>query len=77
MDEMRSIEPEADYEGTAPVADRAPSIGSDERRMQVRAYNFWVAMLGNRVYPSIEDLDPEQAGDFGPHSVLLDFTAGG
>ncbi len=32
---------------------------------------------GSRVYPSIEDLDPQTAGDFGPHSVLLDFTAGG
>ncbi len=77
MDEMRSIEPEADYEGSAAVADRAPSIGTDERRMHVRAYNFWVSLLGARTYPSIEDLDPRSAGDFGPHSVLLDFTAGG
>jgi len=45
--------------------------------MHVRAYNFWVSMLGGRVYPSIEALDPRTAGDFGPHSVLLDFTAGG
>ena len=78
MDEMRSIEPEVDYEGTEPApSDRAPSIGSDERRMHVRAYNFWVSMLGSRVYPSIEDLAPQTAGDFGPHSVLLDFTSGG
>ena len=77
MDEMRSIEPEAEPDGTDHAADRAPSIGSDERRMHVRAYNFWVSMLGSRVYPSIEDLDPQAAGDFGPHSVLLDFTAGG
>jgi hypothetical protein len=77
MDEMRSIEPEADPDGMDHAVDRAPSIGSDERRMHVRAYNFWVSMLGSRVYPSIEDLDPQTAGDFGPHSVLLDFTAGG
>ncbi|OYY88950.1 MAG: hypothetical protein B7Y45_13835 [Sphingomonas sp. 28-66-16] len=51
-------------------------IGSDERRMQVRAYNYWVSLLGGRAYPSIEDLDPENIADFGPHSVLLDFTAG-
>ena len=77
MDEMRSIGPEAEYEGAEPVVDRPPAIGQDERRMHVRAYNFWVSMLGTRVYPSIEDLDPQAAGDFGPHSVLLDFTGGG
>jgi hypothetical protein len=79
MDEMRSIGPNSDDEHseTPAGADRAPSIGSDERRMHVRAYNFWVSMLGGRIYPSIEDLDPQSAGDFGPHSVLLDFTAGG
>ncbi len=53
-----------------------PSIGTDERRMQVRAYNFWASMLGDRNFPSIEDLDPEDLPDFGPNSVLLDFTGG-
>ncbi len=51
-------------------------IGTDERRMQVRAYNHWVSLLNGRAYPSIEDLDPENIADFGPHSVLLDFTGG-
>ncbi len=51
-------------------------IGTDERRMHVRAYNHWVSLLGGRAYPSIEDLDPENIADFGPHSVLLDFTGG-
>ena len=54
----------------------SPQIGTDERRMHVRAYNHWVALLGGRPYPAIEDLDPENIADFGPHSVLLDFTAG-
>ncbi|MBX9813097.1 MAG: hypothetical protein A4S12_09080 [Proteobacteria bacterium SG_bin5] len=54
----------------------SPQIGSDERRMHVRAYNHWVALLGGRPYPDIADLDPENIADFGPHSVLLDFTAG-
>lgn len=53
-----------------------PDIGTDERRMQVRAYNHWVSLLSGRAYPSIEDLDPENIADFGPHSVLLDFTGG-
>ncbi|HEX7876610.1 MAG TPA: hypothetical protein VF489_08510 [Sphingobium sp.] len=52
------------------------SVGSDERRMQVRAYNYWASLLGDRSLPSIEDLSPDQLEDFGPNSVLLDFTAG-
>jgi hypothetical protein len=59
------------------VADVADAIGSDERRMHVRAYNYWCALLDGRDYPSIEDLDPDNISDFGPHSVLLDFTEGG
>lgn len=53
-----------------------PAIGQDERRMQVRAYNFWASLLQDRHFPSIEDLDPQNLPDFGPHSVLLDFTSG-
>jgi hypothetical protein len=52
------------------------AIGTDERRMHVRAYNYWVSLLDGRDYPSIEGLDPANITDFGPHSVLLDFTAG-
>lgn len=55
--------------------DAPPSVGVDERRMQVRAYNYWASLLHDRAYPSVEDLDLESA-DFGPHSVLLDFTQG-
>ena len=51
-------------------------IGSDERRMHVRAYNYWVSLLGGRDYPSIEDLEPGEVSDFAENSVLLDFTAG-
>ncbi|TMM48268.1 hypothetical protein [Qipengyuania marisflavi] len=57
--------------------DHPPSpVGQDERRMQVRAYNHWAGLLGDRNFPSIEDLEPEQLDDFGPYSVLLDFTVG-
>lgn len=52
------------------------SIGRDERRMQVRAYNHWASLLGERMFPNIADLDPADLPDFGPHSVLLDFTDG-
>ncbi|MCB2065113.1 MAG: hypothetical protein KDE15_00570 [Erythrobacter sp.] len=53
-----------------------PAIGTDERRMQVRAYNFWASLLDNRNFPAIEDLNPQALPDFGPHSVLLDFSRG-
>lgn len=52
------------------------SIGRDERRMQVRAYNHWAGLLGDHNFPSIEDLDPSSLTDFGPYSVLLDFSTG-
>lgn len=53
-----------------------PVIGGDERRMQVRAYNFWASLLDNRNFPGVEDLNPEALPDFGPHGVLLDFSTG-
>ena len=57
--------------------DPPPSpVGQDERRMQVRAYNHWASLLGDANYPDIEDLEPELRDDFGPYSVLLDFTSG-
>jgi hypothetical protein len=60
----------------AGVDDPAFDLGGDERRMHVRAYNHWVSLLKGRPYPSIEDLDPANIADFGPNSVLLDFSGG-
>jgi hypothetical protein len=59
------------------VQDAVFEVGGDERRMHVRAYNHWVSLLKGRPYPAIADLDPDSIVDFGPHSVLLDFTQGG
>jgi hypothetical protein len=56
--------------------EEALAIGVDERRMHVRAYNYWVSLLRGRAFPAIEDLDPENIADFGPHSVLVDFSTG-
>lgn len=53
-----------------------PIVGFDERRMHIRAYNYWASLLGDRRLPSIEDLNPAELQDFGSHSVLLDFTGG-
>ncbi|GGO95755.1 hypothetical protein EV664_10691 [Stakelama pacifica] len=59
------------------VFDGAPvRIARDERRMHVRAYNHWVSLLHGRPFPLIDDLDPSDLADFGPSSVLLDFTSG-
>ena len=59
-----------DQAGEAPP----PVIGGRERRMQVRAYDYWSSLLDGRACPLIQDLDPTSIADFGPHSVLLDFS---
>ena len=84
MDTARGFEDEMDRDDAGALDDGhhddpgqdVPAIGTDERRMHVRAYNHWVSLLGGRAYPSIEDLDPDRIADFGPNSVLLDFTQG-
>src|SRR3954463_15667313 len=80
MDSLRAFGDEAEY-GQAPDEEEAaieapPEIGNDERRMHVRAYNYWVSLLDGKAYPSVKDLDPHTIEDFGPNSVLLDFTEG-
>jgi hypothetical protein len=68
---------ETDYSDDETGRELPPAaIGQDERRMQVRAYNFWASMLDNRNFPSVDQLDPDDLPDFGPFSVLLDFTDG-
>ena len=79
MDSFREypseFEPAEAQHGAA--ADVAAAIGTDERRMHVRAYNYWVSLLEGRDFPSVEDLEPSDVSDFAAHSVLLDFTCGG
>ena len=78
MDSYREYPGEYDRPAAevAPAADVTIAIGSDERRMHVRAYNYWVSLLEGRDYPSIEDLEPGDVADFAANSVLLDFTCG-
>ena len=87
MDTLRgTFDPEADRDWDAPEDESAApaarrdlppeAIGQDERRMQVRAYNHWASLLGERMFPHIDDLDPAGLADFGPYSVLLDFSEG-
>src|SRR5205085_4334601 len=76
MDNLRGFEEDisAAAPDEEPVTERPPEIGVDERRMHVRAYNYWVSLLAGRAYPAIQDIDPHNIEDFGPHSVLLDFS---
>ncbi len=85
MDTLRGHFGLADYDEApdlAPADDDFSSepppspVGQDERRMQVRAYNHWATLLSDKNLPSIEDLEPADLPDFGPYSVLLDFTNG-
>jgi hypothetical protein len=79
MDSFRTYEDGAEYDAIVddePAIEAPPEIGVDERRMHVRAYNYWVSLLDGRAYPSIRDVDPANIEDFGPNSVLLDFTDG-
>ena len=83
MDTLRgnfdALGDERDYDaGDDETGHEAPpaGIGTDERRMQVRAYNHWASLLEDRCFPPIDALEPGNLPDFGPYSVLLDFTAG-
>lgn len=53
-----------------------PAVGQDERRMQVRAYNFWAGLLGDRRYPLAAALTEADRPDFSEHAVLLHFDDG-
>jgi hypothetical protein len=53
-----------------------PEIGSEDRRMQARAYSYWLAMVENGELPPVEELRPEEIADFGPNAVLVDLTLG-
>ena len=74
--DLNSVPDYTAYSDDGGAVEAPPAIGQDERRMHVRAYNFWAGLLGDRLFPSIEDLSPETNDDFGPNSVLLDFTDG-
>ncbi len=64
----------ASAQAVAAGDDVASAIGTDERRMHVRAYNYWVSLLDGREFPSIQDLDPQAIEAFGRHSVIVDLT---
>jgi hypothetical protein len=79
MDSVRGFVEDSGYGSAVDEEDAIeapPEIGVDERRMHVRAYNYWVSLLDGKPYPTIRELEPNKLDDFGPHSVLLDFSEG-
>lgn len=78
-DALASVVATAQFDDEPDHAPQAPPspVGQDERRMQVRAYNHWAALLGEASFPDIADLHPQDLEDFGPYGVLLDFGGPG
>lgn len=83
MDTLRGpfsdrVEPDSGFTTEESPVERTPPplFGRDERRMQVRAYNFWAGLLDDRALPDIARLHPEELADFGPFGILLDFSQG-
>lgn len=76
MDRMRGFDDQValDRPHDDAIAETTVAIGNDERRMHVRAYNHWASLIDGAAYPLISALEPDDLKDFGPHSVLLDFT---
>lgn len=58
--------------------DQAPpsTSGPDEQQLQMLAYDHWTSLLGDREFPAIARLNPANLPEFGPYSVVLDFTRG-
>jgi hypothetical protein len=57
MDSLRAFDEDTAYASSDEVEDAIeapPEIGVDERRMHVRAYNYWVSLLDGRPFPSIK-----------------------
>lgn len=62
--------------GPATGFDVPPRFGeADERRMHARAHQYWSGLLKGRAFPSVAELHPASLEDFGPTSILLDFSA--
>jgi hypothetical protein len=58
-----------------PVMDTPPVMGEGrERRVSVRAYNYWASLLAGRDFPSVADLNANDITTFRDSSILLDFT---
>ena len=70
--------PRAGFDDAEAIFPEAPPpvVGQEDRRMQVRAYNHWAGLLGDRQYPAPAAIDFAAIADIAPRAVLLDFSQG-
>lgn len=64
------------FEDEVVASDPPPPVGQDERRMQVRAYNYWAGLLGQNTFPPVATLLDGVYPDFAENAVLLHFDEG-
>ncbi len=58
-------------------SDASPVADTEERRLHLRAFDYWHALKGERVFPLFKDLSPEGLSPFKTNSLLLEFTTAG
>jgi|GEM_PF-1701548 len=49
----------------------------DERRLHLRAFDYWHSLKGDREFPLFSQLTPEGLAPYRNNSLLLEFTEGG
>ncbi|MFY8194315.1 MAG: hypothetical protein ACOVKV_04435, partial [Novosphingobium sp.] len=83
MDSLRGIDRDsgveldlADYDDGVGAEPPPQPVGQDERRMQVRAYNYWAGQLGSHSFPLVSPLLDGHYPDFADNLVLLHFDDG-
>jgi hypothetical protein len=83
MDSLRGIDRDsgveldlADYDDGIGAEPPPQPVGQDERRMQVRAYNYWAGQLGSHSFPLVGPLLDGHYPDFAENLVLLHFDDG-
>lgn len=58
----------------AVLGDQPDDLTGRERRISVRAYNYWASLLAGRNFPSVADLNANDIESFRDTSILLDFS---
>ena len=58
------------------IADPVFAIGR-ERRLNARAYHYWLSLRDGAPMPRLSALDPERFGEFAQRAVLIDLSRGG
>ncbi|MEM9878447.1 MAG: hypothetical protein AAF862_04115, partial [Pseudomonadota bacterium] len=70
-DLVQASQPNPDVLG----AHMGPNTGL-ERRMNIRAFDYWESLLDGRDFPAVAELDADIIAPFREHSLLIDFTRG-